>query len=96
MPRDAVVVLEIERHQGGAPAELADLVVEFLEPADRAGDRDHMRTDARQRERGRVADAARCAGDERDAVGEERWHGKRSFVMPGPVPGIHVFRKVPF
>ncbi len=73
-PHDAVVVLEVERHQRGRAADGADRVVELFQPADRARDRDHMRARARERERGRVADAARGAGDERDLVGEGRGH----------------------
>ena len=46
----------------------ADLVVEFLERALRAGERHHMRAGAREGERHRPADAARGAGDERDAA----------------------------
>ena len=52
------------------PAELADRVVELLDPADRARDRDDMGAGARDRDSCRVADAARGAGDERDPVSE--------------------------
>ena len=49
------------------PPSCLDLVVELLEPAHGARDRDHMRACSRERERRRAADAARRAGDERDA-----------------------------
>ena len=42
-PVDALVVLEVERHQGGGAARALDRVVELLEPADGAGDSDDMR-----------------------------------------------------
>ena len=69
-PRDPLEVLEVERHQRRGATGSADRVVKLFETADGAGDRDHMRARARQRERGRVADAARGAGDERDLAGE--------------------------
>jgi hypothetical protein len=69
-PVDRVEVLQIPRHQGGRTAGGANGVIEFFEPANRARDRYDMRARFRQRERGRRADAARCAGDERDAIGE--------------------------
>ena len=68
-PVDAVVVFQVERHERRGAARL-DRVVKLLEPADGARDRHHMRAGLRQSERGCVADAARGAGDERDAVGE--------------------------
>ena len=69
-PVDAVEVLQVERHQRRRAAGGLDRVVELLQPADGARDRDHMGAGLRQRERERRADAARGAGDERDAVGE--------------------------
>ena len=69
-PRDAVEIGEVERHQRGAAAVFADLVVEFFQPALRARDGHDMRAGAGKRARRGVADAARGAGDERDAGGE--------------------------
>ena len=69
-PRDAVEVGEIERHQCGAAAILADIVVEFFKACLRARHRDDMRASFRQRARGGIAEAARRAGDESDAGGE--------------------------
>ena len=40
---DPLVVLEVERHQGGGAACALDGVVELLEPADRTGNSDDMR-----------------------------------------------------
>src|SRR5947207_877435 len=68
--RDAVVILEVERYQRCRTAGRADRVVELLESAHRARDCDHMRARARKRERRRIADPARSAGDQGDAVGE--------------------------
>jgi hypothetical protein len=50
-----------------------------------------MRALARERDGGGAADAARSAGDERDFVGEGFGHLPSLFVMPGFMPGIHVF-----
>src|SRR3984885_2034826 len=73
-PRDAVGVGQVERHQRGAAAVLSDLVVEFLEPALRARHRHDVRAGFRKGARGGIADAARGAGDESDAVGEGEGH----------------------
>src|SRR5262245_35730678 len=73
-PVDALVVLEVEGYEGGRAAQGLDRVVELLESADRARERDDMGAGLRQRERGGVADAARGAGDERDTVGEGKRH----------------------
>ena len=89
-PGDAVVIGEVERHQRGAAAVFADLVVELFQPALRPRHRHHMRAGLCQRARGGIADAARGAGDESDAGGEGVGHGSRLSVMPGLVPGIHV------
>src|SRR5262245_54126626 len=80
-PVDALVVLEVERYQGGRAAERLDRIVELLEAADRARERDDMGAGLRQRERGGVTDAARGAGDERDTVGEGKRH-RCSLVIP--------------
>ena len=69
-PRNAVAVLHVQRHQRGRAAGCLDLVVELLEPADGARNGDDMRAGLRQRERQRRANAARGAGDQRDAIGE--------------------------
>src|SRR6516162_1130040 len=73
-PVDAQVVLEVERHERGRSAQALDRIVELLEPADGARERDNMGAGFGERERGGVADAARGAGDERDTVGEGKGH----------------------
>src|SRR3954471_12823236 len=73
--RDAVGIGEVERHQRGATAVLADLVVELFQPALRARHGDDMRAGPGQRLCRGEADAARGAGDESDAVGEGFCHG---------------------
>ena len=70
-PVEAVVIAHVERHQRRRTAGLAHRVVEFFKPADRARYGDHMRAGACQRQRRRIADAARGAGDERDTVGKD-------------------------
>src|ERR1700744_2043877 len=88
-PGDAFEIGEVERHERRAAAVLADLVVEFFEPALRARDRDDMRARFRQRARGGVADAARGAGDERDTGGEGCCHrNSSSWVVPADA-GTH-------
>jgi len=64
---DAGRILEIERHQCRCAALGLDGVVQLFKPAYGARDRDHMRAGIRERQRRRPADAARCAGDQRDA-----------------------------
>src|SRR5262249_25466110 len=73
-PIDARVVLEVERHERGRSAQALDRVVELLEPADGARERDNMGAGFGERECGGVADAARGAGDERDTVGKGKGH----------------------
>src|SRR5262249_18002239 len=73
-PIDAGVVLEVERHERGRSTQALDRVVELLEAADGARERDNMAAGFGERERGGVADAARGAGDERDTVGEGKGH----------------------
>src|SRR4051812_25527817 len=73
-PGDAVEIGEIEWHQRGAAAVFADLVVEFLQPALRARDGHDMRAGAGKRTGRGIADAARGAGNERDAGGEGFGH----------------------
>ena len=81
-PIDALVILEVERHERGRTTQGLDRVIELLEPADRARERDNMGAGAGQRERGGIADAARGAGDERDTVGEGKGH-RCSLVIAG-------------
>ena len=81
-PIDALVILEVERHERGRTPQGLDRVIELLEPADRARERDNMGAGAGQRERGGIADAARGAGDERDTVGEGKGH-RCSLVIAG-------------
>ena len=69
-PRDAVGVFDVERHQRGGAAGRFDLVVEFFQAADRARHRHDMGARFGEMQRQRRADAARGAGDERNAVGE--------------------------
>src|SRR6516164_3438982 len=97
--REAVEVGEAEWHQRGGPAVLPDLVVELFEAALRACHRDDVRALLCKRACGRIADAARGAGDKDDAIGEGERHHVNTFVMPGPkarsassqtLRGIHV------
>ena len=71
---DPRVILQVQRHEGGGAALGADRVVDLLETADGARHRDHMGAGSRERERGRRADPARGACDERDAIGERLVH----------------------
>ncbi len=80
-PVERIEVAEVERHQRGARPLLLDRIVEILEPADGARERHDMRALARQRDRGGAADAARGAGDERDATGKRFGH-QCSLVIP--------------
>ena len=73
-PGDAVIVGEIERHQRGAAAVFADLVVEFFQAGLRPRQRHHMRAGFGERTRGSIADAARGTGDESDTGGEGLGH----------------------
>ena len=68
------IVAQLQRHQGGGAADSLDRVVEFLQSAGSARGRDHMRAFAGKRDREGIADAARAAGDERDAGGEGFGH----------------------
>src|SRR6185369_15550157 len=69
-PRDALEIGEVERHQRGAAAVFADLVVEFFQAALRARDGNDMGAGLCQGARGGIADPARGAGDEGDTGGE--------------------------
>src|SRR5258706_10826575 len=86
-PGDAVEVGEVERHQRRAAAVLSDLVVELFETALRSRHRNHMRAGFRERARCRIADAARCAGDESDTGGEGRGHRNSSLRHARPCAG---------
>src|SRR5258708_37526234 len=77
-PGDAVEIGEIERHQSGAAAVLADLVIELFEAALRPRHRDNMRAGLGQRACGGIADAARSAGYQSDAGGEGICHRDNS------------------
>src|SRR5665213_4357603 len=85
-PGDAFEVGEIERHQRGAAAVLADLVVEFFKAALGARDGDDMRAGFRQRACRGVADAARGAGNQRDTGGEGWGHAGVCFRHAGREP----------
>src|ERR1700733_5514132 len=82
-PGDAVEIGEVERHQSGAAAVLADLVIELFEAALRPRHRDNMRAGLGQRARGGIADAARSAGYQSDAGGEGKGH-ERSSIRSRP------------
>jgi len=75
-PVEALVVAHVERHQGRRAAGGPHRIVEFFEAADRACHRDHMGAGAGERDPRRVTDAARGAGDERDAAGERFRHAQ--------------------
>src|SRR5579864_1019505 len=68
--RDAVEIGEVERHESGAAAVFADLVVEFLKATLRSRHRHDVGARLRERARGGIAHAARSAGDKSDAGGE--------------------------
>ncbi len=70
---DGVVVAQVEGDEGGRAARRPHGIVEILEGALRAGDRDHVGAGRGQRQGRRAADAARGPGDDRDAVGEGFW-----------------------
>ena len=69
-PRDALAVLDVERHQRGGAARGLDLVIELFQPADGARHRHHMRSRLGELQGQRGANAARGAGHQRDTVGE--------------------------
>src|SRR6516225_8441866 len=92
-PIDALVILEVERHERGRTTQGLDRVIELLEPADRARERDNMGAGAGQRERGGIADAARGAGDERDTVGEGKGH-RCSLVIAAAQTSLRSLRRL--
>ena len=65
---DGLEITQVHRHQSGGAAGFLDLIVGFFQTAHGAGDTDHMRTGSPERDGGGAADAARGAGDERDAI----------------------------
>jgi len=73
-PGDAVEIGEVERHQRGGAAVLADLVVEFFEATLRARHGDDMGAGLGECKCGGTADAARGAGDDGDTGGEGLGH----------------------
>src|SRR5215472_18015691 len=91
-PIDAGVVFEIERHERGRSTQALDRVVELLEPADGARERDNMGAGFGERERGGVADAARGAGDERNTVGEGKGH-RCSLVIAAAQTSLRSLRR---
>src|SRR5207342_1427114 len=81
-PGDAVEIAEIERHQGGSSAVVADRVVEFFEAGLRARHRHHMRAGLCKCARSGIADTARGAGDQSNAGGEGEGHGSKLYRRP--------------
>ena len=73
---EGLVIVEVDRNERGADAHRANRVVELLERALRAGQGDHMRAGAGEGKGGGPPDAARGAGDDRDAIGERLVHGR--------------------
>lgn len=71
---DRLVVGEIDRHKRRLAAGGTDLVIELLEPADGAGDGDHMRAFGRKGPGGEIADAPRGTGDNGDTAFETLAH----------------------
>ena len=69
---------EVERHQGGRAALGLDLVVELFQPAHGAGDQHAVRAFAGEGQRGRGAEAARGAGDQRQTAGQAAGEKPRS------------------
>src|ERR1700730_10488930 len=88
-PGEAVEVGEVERHQRGAAAVFADLVVELFKPALGPRHRHDVRALPGERARGGIADAARGAGDEGDTGGEGWWHGSNSIRGRPGEAGTH-------
>src|SRR6266849_1073047 len=80
-PGNAVEIGQVKRHQRGAAAVLADLVVELFEPALRPRHRNDMRAGFCQRTRRGTADAARGPGNEGDTGGEGKGHSSNLFVV---------------
>ena len=77
-PVDAGAVLEVEGNERGRTAPGADGVVQLFQPADGARDGNHVGAGFGERQRRRPADAARCAGDDDDAIGEAAGHDTAS------------------
>jgi len=88
-PGDPVGVGQAERHQRGAAAIFADLVVKLLQSSLRARHRHDVRALPRKRPRRGVTDAARGTGDEGDAGGEGFCHGVALFAVVPAKAGTH-------
>ena len=73
-PIQGGIVAEVERSECGRAAGGAHCVVKLLKSADGPRQSHHMRAAARKQQGGRVADAARGAGDERDPISKRLWH----------------------
>ena len=84
---DAGEILEVERDQRRSAALGADGVVELLQPAGRARHRHNVRAGFGERQRRRVANAARRAGDDGDASFQT---GHRSAGPGGAREGMDV------
>src|SRR5258708_36588265 len=69
-PGNAVEIGQVKRHQRGAAAVLADLVVELFKPALRPRHRNDMRAGFCQRTRRGPAEAAPAPGNRGDTAGE--------------------------
>src|SRR6185436_9438631 len=74
---DSLVVPHLQRDQRRGAADGFDGVVELFKAAGRARGCDHMRALARERDCQRITDAARAAGDQRDAGGKRFGHARR-------------------
>jgi len=61
-------IRQVERHKRRLAADLVDLVIHFFKPANRSGDQNDMCAFCRHAERNRATNAARCAGDDRQAI----------------------------
>ena len=65
-PVDGVAIAQVERYQRCRRPQVLDFIVEFLEPAHRAGHGYHMRAALCGLDGGGIADAPRGAGNEDD------------------------------
>ena len=68
-------ILEVARHQGRFASRAPDRIVEFLERALGAGERDHMGARAGKLQSHRAPDAARGARHQGDAAFKRKRHG---------------------
>ena len=67
-PVDGVEIGQIERNERGFAADLADLVIDFLQAAHSAGDQDRVRAFSGKGQCDRAANATGGACDHREAV----------------------------